>query len=227
VVLKDPRINSLLPLWRPAIEGVLHPVIAIRDPLEIALSHSQMEGTSTVHALAAWEAQMTIVLQELDGADVTIAPYGLLTTRSQTAGEIVESASARLGGNLGGAVRAGDAASALRSDLRNQHASEPDYPAHLTARQMLLWEYLRSLPAGRARLTPPAELKAPNPAARGIAHAESERVRLVKAHARLVDELEKSNTRTADLQQRLESIEAGLSWRITAPLRRLRALLRR
>ena len=227
VVLKDPRINSLLPLWRPAIEGVLHPVIAVRDPLEIARSHSQMEGTSTVHALAAWEAQMTIVLQQLDGTEVTIAPYEQLTAQSQTAVEVVESASSRLGGNLGDAVRAADAASALRSDLRNQRSDEPDYGAHLTARQMLLWEYLRALPAGRARLAPPAELKTPSPATRGIARAESERVRLVEAHARLVDELARSNARAEDLQGRLASIETGLSWRLTAPLRRLRALLRR
>ncbi len=243
VVLKEPRINSLLPLWQPVIEGVLHPVLALRDPLEIALSHSAMDGTSPVHALAAWEAQMTIVLDQLDGAEATIALYDRLTTRPDTATEIVADATKRLVRSRAAVVRPADAASALRSDLRNQDAAGVDHGDYLTARQLLLWDYLRSLPPGRARLVLPPELRAPSPAARQTTRKESERVRLVEAHARLVATLAKADIHRVELEQRLEDVNGRLaevaalaqreaasaaamressSWKLTAPLRRLK-----
>jgi hypothetical protein len=243
VVLKEPRINSLLPLWLPAIEGVLHPVLVLRDPLEIALSHGSMDGTSAVHALAAWEAQMTTVLQQLEGAEVTIAPYDQLTARPETAVEIVAGASDRLAGSLAALVRPAAAPAAVQSELRNQNAAGLVHSDYMTARQLLLWEYLGSLPGGQARLALPSELGALSSAARETMRKESERVRLVEAHARLVAELAPAEDRRIALERRLEEANERLaevtalaqreaagaaamressSWKLTAPLRRLK-----
>ena len=38
LVIKDPRVAALLDLWGPLIDGLLHPVLVVRDPVEIALS---------------------------------------------------------------------------------------------------------------------------------------------------------------------------------------------
>ena len=35
----------MMPLWQPVIEGVLHPVVVIRDPVEIARSLRLRDGT--------------------------------------------------------------------------------------------------------------------------------------------------------------------------------------
>jgi hypothetical protein len=255
VVLKEPRISGLLPLWWPALDGVLHPVLAIRDPLEVALSHSERDGTSIPHALASWEAQTTTMLEQLDTEEATIAPYAQLTTRSEAASEVVEAAAAHLDSRRAGLVRPGDAGSALQPELRRQDAGELDQADHLTARQLLLWEYARSLPLGRARLEPPAELRAPSTVARETTRNESERVRLREAHAKLVDELGKASGRIAELERRLEEaaerladvtalarreaesadrkgrelagLQKSASWRLTAPLRHLKHVLRR
>jgi hypothetical protein len=253
-MLKEPRISGLLPLWWPALEGVLHPVLAIRDPLEVALSHSERDGTSIPHALASWEAQTTAVLRQLDGEEATIAPYAQLTARSETAREVVEAAAAHLDSRRAGLVRPRDAGSALRPDLRRQDAGGLDHADYLTPRQLRLWEYARSLPLGRTRLEPPPELRAPSTAARETTRRESERVRLRKAHARLVDELEKASARESALERRLEDagkrladvtalarreaasadrntrelaqLRESASWKLTAPLRRAKRMLR-
>ena len=79
IVVKEPRINALLELWQPTLDRGLHPVIAVRDPLEIALSHTRLDGASIPHALAAWEAQSTAVLRWLDGRTATVVPFSRLT----------------------------------------------------------------------------------------------------------------------------------------------------
>jgi hypothetical protein len=241
VVLKEPRINGLLPLWWPVIDGVLHPVIAIRDPLEVALSHGEMEGTSTVHALAAWEAQMTTVLEQLEGEEATVSPFAQLISRDGTASEIVEAATSRLDSRRAAVVRPGDAGSALRPDLRTQDAARLDHADYLTRRQMLLWDHLRSLPVGRTRLTLPPELRTPSAAARETMRRESERVRLVEAHARMVDALAQADARAVELERRLQGevasaarhareladVRESASWKVTAPLRWAKRMLGR
>ena len=46
IVLKEPRINGLLTLWGNVIDGTLNPVLALRDPIEVARSLATRDGTS-------------------------------------------------------------------------------------------------------------------------------------------------------------------------------------
>lgn len=53
VVLKDPHIGVMMPLWQSVIEGVLHPVVVIREPVEIARSLASRDGAPVPFGLAS------------------------------------------------------------------------------------------------------------------------------------------------------------------------------
>jgi hypothetical protein len=245
VLVKDPRINSLLPLWAPALEKRLHPVLAVRDPVEIGFSHGERDGTSPAHAIATWEVQMTMLLDWLDERVVTVAPYGQLVARPQLAGEVVARVAAKLEPSLATVVDPAAAASALDPQLRNHASSEADRAESLTRRQAELWEFLQSLPLGDVELHVPASLRTPGEAALAAVAREGERVALATEHGKVVGRLEEATAtiarleraraeaaaRLADVEARhtaeAEAIFSSASWRLTAPLRRLRRLRQR
>ncbi|HEX7058263.1 MAG TPA: hypothetical protein VF176_00220 [Solirubrobacterales bacterium] len=249
IVVKEPRINGLLPLWGPVIGGVLHPVLAIRDPVEVALSHAHRDETPISHALAAWEAQMALVLHWLDGQTVTIAPYAQLIARPELAKEIVGNAAKHLDPGRAGRIRPANAGSALEPALHQQRAVDVDYAEYLTGRQAVLWDYLSSLSVGDVQLKAPEQL-GDSRAAHTSMRRESEWIQLHQAYASLTEEHSKAQERAmglgrdlADVGRRLaemgelarqeaakadrfarelEGVRASASWRITAPLRRLK-----
>jgi hypothetical protein len=270
VAIKEPRINGLLPLWQPVVDGVLHPVLTVRDPLEVALSHAHRDGTSMSHALASWEGQTTQVLLWLDGRTATIAPYAQLTSQPGLATELIHAAAKHIDPARTDRLRPSEAGSALRRDLHRQTAAELDRDEYLTGRQAALWEYLRGLSPGDARLDIPAKLREPSMAAQAAMRKESEHVELRETHAALAAEHSELKERSAMLEQRFEDaivlahqavaaaaeradnataraddaartaataeerrvrqmagLESSLSWRITAPLRRLKRVLGR
>jgi hypothetical protein len=241
VALKEPRINGLLPLWRPVIDGVLHPVLTVRDPLEIALSHESRDGTSLGHALASWEMQTTMVLDWLDGRAVTVAPYAPLLADPELTEKVVRDATSHVDPAKAEAVTPVEAGTALESDLRRHRSGELSHAEYLTCRQAEIWEYLEALPAGDTWLSAPAGLRKPTAGARMATRKESERVRLSRDHAALyaaygeaVERIEDREARLAEThrtavkavegQERyareLRGVEASASWRLTAPLRR-------
>lgn len=240
LVVKEPRINSLLPLWGPVIDGILHPVLAVRDPVEIALSHARRDGTTTAHALAAWEVQMAAVLEWLDGRTVSVVPYAQLLERPQLAAEIVAAASSHLDAAVAERLDPGAASAAIDAGLRNEVAGAA-HGEHLTARQAKLWSFLRSLPAGDVELGAPRELCSPSEAALSAVRKESQQIDFATAHREVSLRLEETNAKLTELEQNLArtrneleraearhaaevaAIVASVSWQITAPLRRLRA----
>jgi hypothetical protein len=201
VAIKEPRINGLLPLWQPAIEGVLHPVLTVRDPIEIALSHVRRDATSIGHALAAWEAQTALVLDWLDERPVTIAPYAQLMAEPVLAEELLLDVSSHLAPEQAGQVDPGAARAALRPDLRHERGEGLIHGDYLTGRQAELWRYLEGLPAGGASLEVPAQLQRPSEAARMAMRRESERVDLFESKTALEAELRRVRARVATLER--------------------------
>lgn len=248
VAVKEPRINGLLPLWRPVIDGVLHPVLTVRDPLEIALSHESRDGTSLDHALASWEVQITMVLGWLDGRTVTVAPYDPLLAEPKLAEEVVRDATFHIDRARAKAVKPAKAGAALESGLRRHHSGELSHAEYLTGRRAEIWEYVQGLPVGNARLQVPVNLREPSAGARAATRRESERVKLSRdntalhaAYEEVVERVEDSEARltaayqaTAEAAKReerlareLRIIKASASWRLTAPFRRAARILRR
>lgn len=247
--LKEPRINGLLPLWQPLLDGVLHPLLTVRDPLEVAMSVASRDGISVVHSLAAWEIQTTRALAWLDGRTATVAPYAELAARpAAAAAKIVGDAAAHLDPARRRGVRPDAAAAALRPDLRRQDASELPRAEYMTGRQVAIWDYLRELPAGDAKLSVPAEMREPSAAARNAMRRESERFGLAEEHHALGTKYTEALARLTEAEERfaasheagmrsargeqlrareLERIAASASWRLTAPLRRIARVLRR
>ena len=174
VVLKDPRINCLLPLWGPVVEGVLHPVLAVRDPLAVARSHAFWNGAAPSAALAAWEVQLTLVLGWLDGRWATIVPYAELVSRPPLAEDLLLGVAPHLAPRRAALVRPAAAVAGPRPELRHQDGEAGAGEVRLTDRQAELWDYLRGLPAGEGRLAVPERLRAPSAEGRLLVSAAGE-----------------------------------------------------
>lgn len=247
VVLKEPRINRLLPLWGPVIDGTLHPVMAVRDPLEVARSITHHYGTPVGHAMALWEAQITFALEWLNGRAVTIAPFRQLMADPRLAARIVRDAMPHLNPSHADRVGSEDASTALQPDLRTQSAADNAHDEHLTRRQAELWRYLESLPVGDAVISAPVSFREPSAGASAGVLAEDERMQLIGARDAISSAYTDSLARQTELEERfseshraalraaqgeerslreLERVKASISWRITAPVRRLSRLRR-
>lgn len=208
VVLKDPRISVLLPLWEQAIAGRLHPVLVVRDPIEIARSLLRRDGTPMPFGLAAWELHMSGLLDYLNGRDVTVAPYGALLSDGSLASQLVAAAAGGMDPERSRHVQTVEAAEAIRPALRHNEAAAADHDEHLTRRQHELWDFLSSLPQGDARLDVAARLRSAGPSAWSLVKAETERIAANAAQESLKELLRQSERSRAELGRREQQLRA-------------------
>jgi hypothetical protein len=120
LVLKDPRIGMLMPLWWPLLAGVLHPVLVVRHPLEVALSLEQRDCTALPVGLAMWELHLVRLLGALDGERVTVIPYQRVLDDVDLAERLVGEASRELAPGLRQAVQPDQARSGLEPGPSSQ-----------------------------------------------------------------------------------------------------------
>ena len=238
VVLKDPRVGVMMPLWRPIIEEHLHPVLVIRDPLEIAMSLTQRDGTPTSFALAMWQLHMTTLLSHLNGTVVTVAPYAELLGSSEIAERVIGSTVGHLRPQLAG--RACRPPTAPDHALRRNQAGPDDHEQQVSVHQVELWAELASLAPGEQRINVPERLLECSEAVRRTVRAETERRETSQREQELRQAMalgrERTDTVTAELTDErararqaeadrlravtsLEAIKSSLSWRATRPLR--------
>jgi hypothetical protein len=177
LAVKDPRIGMLMPLWWPLLAGVLHPVMVVRHPLEIALSLERRDGTALPVGLAMWELHLTRLLDALDGQRVTVVPYGRTLQESHLAARLVGEASAELQPELRRAVRPAEAASALEPALRRSRQDSLTSTHWLNAGQERLWGLLDSLEPGTVLLGTPAWARQASDEARTLTRHEKRRQR--------------------------------------------------
>jgi hypothetical protein len=206
LVVKEPRINSLLPLWGPVIDGGLHPVLTVRDPVEIALSQARRDGTTPAHALAAWEAQMATLLDWLQGRIVTVAPYRELLASPTAAADLIAEASAHLLPAFRGEVTAGAASKAIHPQQRNEVADVAESSEYLTARQSELWKFLASLPLGDLVIDAPEALRTPAPASLEAIAKQNEQIDFATEHQSLAARLKEMGEQTVALARELAAI---------------------
>jgi hypothetical protein len=251
VAIKDPRIGGLLPLWREIIDRGLHPVLVLRDPLEVAQSLHVRDGTPLPVALAGWELHLGALIEFLAGRQVTVAPYARLLADPALVGRVVAEASAHLADSRAAQLRTDHAAEALEIQYHRNHARRGEHDEWLTQQQADLWRWLDQLPPGRQVLEVPAKLRVVRAAARAGARQETERVTLRERRAELERQLaEADRVATARVsavevqlsaakgeaaaaragQRRAEAVYQALmgsfSWRITRPLRMAKAIRR-
>ncbi|HEX3691741.1 MAG TPA: hypothetical protein VHU13_00210 [Solirubrobacteraceae bacterium] len=212
LAVKDPRIGVLMPLWSEIIGEYLHPVLVIRDPVEIALSLACRDGTPVPFALAAWELHMESVLRALGGRNVTVAPYARLLEDASLAASAVRATAERLDPRLVGELRFDRAGEAFEKRLRHNRVSGSQRREHLTAPQAELWRLLASLPPGSQRLEGPATQWVASRAARSMVEHESRRLVEHRRRTHLATTLQSARGQTAAAVSRLdeERVRAGL-----------------
>lgn len=221
LALKDPRIAVLMALWAPIIDGRLHPVLVVRDPVEVARSLQARDGTPMALGLAAWELHMTALLRSLAGATVTVAPYRVVLGSGEQARSVVEDATRYVRSDRAANVRPSDGGGWLTEQLAHNQAGSGDHDRFLTRRQAKLWEWLAGLPAGTAVLGPPAPLLTEDPAARDGVQAETARTRLMAEHAAAKRALSDLSERHAETEAQLAAVRAKAD-RLTHELARQR-----
>jgi hypothetical protein len=243
LVLKDPRIGVMLPLWRPIFEALLHPLIVIRNPVEIALSLRIRDETEVPNALAAWEIHMTQLLRQMSGQEVTVVHHRHLLHTPEAACQVVKMVRAQLATRCAQRIDAAAAGAVLDATLIHHSAHASELNARLTRFQHGLWDFLSRLPASTQTLRVPEELVSPTSVARELVGAERGRLAVMAdrhkdkhALAQTLEELREAITvrqlleaslddereRSRVLAEQLGRVLDSRGWRITAPLRGLK-----
>jgi hypothetical protein len=189
IVVKDPRIGVMMPLWHAILAEHLHPVLVIRDPIEIAMSLNRRDRTPTAFGLAAWELHMTALLEQIDGQVVTVIPYAHILRDDRLATASVETALRHIDPNRAAQVKPCRAHEAFEPDLYHNHAASHEHSQYLTDHQLELWRWLSSLSSGDQSIQAPAALQIPSIFARGCVRSETERVAHEKERNQLAKDL--------------------------------------
>lgn len=178
--IKDPRIGVLLAVWEEVVPDLLHPVLVVRDPAEVAASLARRDGTPGPVGVAGWEVHMTRLLSHLRGRSVTVVDYAEVVAKPAAAEAVVHEVAQRLSPALAARVAPAAAREAVRPELRRHRSSEAEHSECLTAFQTELWSYLRSLAVGVCRLEVPERFCVASPAALAAVETETQRVRTVQ-----------------------------------------------
>lgn len=248
VVVKDPRIGVLLELWGPIIAQALHPVLVVRNPIEVAHSLATRDGTPVAFGLASWELHTAGVLEFLRGRWVTVVRYPQLVRSSEAAEKFVSSVVLELRADLAAEVETAAAGRAIEPSLHRERVDEVHAAEYLTGRQAELWELLDALPPGSQVLDIPSEITAKTPAAKLLSRCEVDRLRAEhelaglrgkvaeyesalaeneRARAEAERALAAERARAGSAEHVLRDLQSSASWRLTAPLRVGMQLIRR
>jgi len=171
LVVKDPRIGVMLPLWGPLLGESFLPVFVIRHPWEVALSLRRRDAIGADAALAGWEDHTRSILSYLQGREALVVHYERLVAEPQLAVQTVRAATARLDGAVAAGIDPGRAAAAIDPALHRNRTGAAEPGVEMTAAQLGLWRWLTMLPGGINELgAPPAEpASTPAPEPTGLA----------------------------------------------------------
>jgi hypothetical protein len=215
IALKDPRISGMIALWGPVVVPLLHPVLVVRDPLEIARSLLARDRTPIPFSLAAWEIQTEIVLAALRGRVVTVIPYRHLFASPDVPAALVAAAAAHLTERCADRVTPEAAAGALDERLHRNRSRPSDHEQHMTVSQLALWRRLEALAPADLRLEP----WVPRSDAAGAAHVsvrfESARRALAARVAEVEAELDRRTRQDAAARGELEGVRAEYERAVT------------
>lgn len=234
IAVKDPRIGVLLPVWKPAFQDSLHPLLVVRHPVEIAMSLSRRDATPIPVVIAAWELHMAGVLAAFQGESVTLVQYAQLLEEPELAGRLVAEVSERLDPALRPAVDPSRASDSHDPELRRNRAEAEEPGTRLTAFQEDLWHHLSELPSGTGILRTPERFLTATRASREAVAGEHERINMlerlrlelqaaISQRDAMEPTLQATRAEVERLKSQVEAMASSRSWRMTGPLRGLAA----
>lgn len=199
LVIKDPRLCRLLPLYAAALERLdidLRVVLCLRHPLEVAQSLAARDGTERAVADMLW-------VRHVIEAELLSRPHRRAWTSFDALLADSEGVAGTLGRSLGFSWMAGtrpataDSATIARPEQRHWVADRRSLDAAASPFLHRIWQA----------------------ACHGLAGEEATaRVQFDESRA-LLEELDRYHEAR---EQRLEAVQHSISWRVTAPLRHLR-----
>lgn len=204
ILVKDPRIGVMLGLWGPVIdEWRLHPVLVLRNPVEVATSLNRRDGIPLPFGLAIWQLKMTGLLGYLTKRRVTVARYEELVASPGARIDVVAHAAEHVAARYISGLAPKAAASAVDAELHRNRVSDGELIHHLTAIQLKLWRQLEGYSdAPVKRLS--RDLRLGLKHARGLARCEAERQNFMRQFDRL-------QSRVAELEEALASRDSEVA----------------
>lgn len=163
VVLKDPRMACLMPVWEPVVGSQLLDVLVLRNPMDVARSLARRNGFPVQYSLALWEVYLCSLLRSLAGRPVVTVNFGALVGTDSA--EALTTAMTRVFARLG--IPRPEFAS-FASPERHFSGPDTDLLAVATPSQLRLWRYLSDLLLFEPHLTVPPELASPSEAATNL-----------------------------------------------------------
>jgi hypothetical protein len=159
VLVKDPRISVLLPLWWPSLRERFTPLLVVRNPIEIALSLMHRDGFPLAKAFALWEVYLTSLLDGLHEQIVQVVAYERLSSDPGYVEALVVDIVERVEPKRRSAVVPARARDALDVRLHRNRSQRDEVREHLTSHQKMLWEFLDDLECGSQLMKAPEEFR--------------------------------------------------------------------
>lgn len=200
LVIKDPRLCRLLPVYVAALERLdIEPrvILCLRHPIEVVKSLAARDGMPPAVAAMLW-------VRHVIEAEALSRPLRRAWTSFDALLDNCEGAAGALGRDLGfpwlGCFGRSEALAGIaRSDQRHWLADDAEFDGAANPFLQRIWQAARC----------------------GLAGMEDEtRAQFDKWRA-MLDEFDRYHT---PREQRLDALYASVSWRITAPLRQVRRL---
>lgn len=160
VVLKDPRLCVLWPVWRAALGEEIAVVLSVRNPLKVAQSLRQRDRLPLAVGLALWEMYTIGALNAAAGEHrVHVVPYASVLNNSSEAERLVSG----IAEDVRLPVRKRDLSQALvglaQPSLHRQRCEAENLDNYLTLAQQRLWRIVSELPAGPVTLSVPPTMR--------------------------------------------------------------------
>jgi hypothetical protein len=167
LLLKDPRISLLLPLWLPSLEGRFAFVLVDRGPLDTAWSVRRRDGRPLYVALALWQLYWSALVEGLAGRKVLVVHYERFVEGPAGEGAALVSRLEEVLGARPGALEPRRAEGFVSLEMRHHHTAldSPESLDVLTGSQLSLARWLAGLPSEWLLLEPPHSLRAESEAA--------------------------------------------------------------
>jgi hypothetical protein len=147
LLVKDPRIPVLLPVWDHVVGSTLLPVLVVRHPLESAQSLANRNSMHISAGLALWEMTWRGILEALDGMTAYVVRFDRMLADPQCAADLMTWVRDHLPAELAEQVTV-TTTSTPQSAFHRNRAADRDLEGYATTAQLDIWRRVQDLGEG-------------------------------------------------------------------------------